>query len=96
MNKVADIVGAADFYRDSHSKIFALITDLYERNDAIDMITISSLARDRGILEGIGGVTYLNTLVDLMPSAANIAHYAKDGQREGAAQTSHECGNGDH
>ena len=77
MNKVADIVGAADFYRDSHSKIFALITDLYERNDAIDMITISSLARDRGILEGIGGVTYLNTLVDLMPSAANIAHYAK-------------------
>jgi replicative DNA helicase len=77
MNKVADIVGPADFYRDSHSKIFALITDLYERNDAIDMITISSLARDRGILESIGGVTYLNTLVDLMPSAANIAHYAK-------------------
>jgi replicative DNA helicase len=77
MNKVADIVGSADFYRDSHTKIFALITDLYERNDAIDMITISSLARDRGILEGIGGVTYLNTLVDLMPSSANIAHYAK-------------------
>ena len=77
MNKVADIIGSADFYRDSHSKIFALITDLYERNDAIDMITISSLARDRGILEGIGGVTYLNTLVDLMPSSANIAHYAK-------------------
>ncbi len=77
MNKVADIVGAADFYRDSHSKIFALMADLYERNDAIDMITISSLARDRGMLEAIGGVTYLNTLVDLMPSAANIAHYAK-------------------
>jgi replicative DNA helicase len=77
MNKVADIIGSADFYRDSHTKIFALITDLYERNDAIDMITISSLARDRGILEGIGGVTYLNTLVDLMPSSANIAHYAK-------------------
>jgi replicative DNA helicase len=77
MNKVADIVGAADFYRDSHSKIFALMADLYERNDAIDMITISSLARDRGILESIGGVTYLNTLVDLMPSSANIAHYAK-------------------
>ncbi len=77
MNKVADIVGPEDFYRDAHSKIFALMVDLYERNDAIDMITISSLARDRGILEGIGGVTYLNTLVDLMPSAANIAHYAK-------------------
>ncbi|HEX2967426.1 MAG TPA: replicative DNA helicase [Syntrophorhabdaceae bacterium] len=77
MNKVADIVTPLDFYRDSHSKIFSLMTDLYERSDAIDMITISSLARDRGMLEAIGGVTYLNTLVDLMPSAANIAHYAK-------------------
>jgi len=77
MNKVADIVSPEDFYRDAHGKIFGLMVDLYERNDAIDLITISSLARDRGMLEGIGGVTYLNTLVDLMPSAANIAHYAK-------------------
>jgi len=77
MNKVADIVSPEDFYRDAHGKIFGLMVDLYERNDAIDIITISSLARDRGMLESIGGVTYLNTLVDLMPSAANIAHYAK-------------------
>ncbi len=77
MNKVADIVGPADFYRDAHGKIYEIMLDLYERNDAIDLITVSSLARDRGILEGIGGATYLNTLVDLMPSAANIAHYAK-------------------
>ncbi|HVN95644.1 MAG TPA: replicative DNA helicase [Syntrophorhabdaceae bacterium] len=77
INKVADIVGPADFYRDAHGKIYEMMLDLYERNDAIDLITVSSLARDKGILEGIGGVTYLNTLVDLMPSAANIAHYAK-------------------
>ncbi len=77
MNKVADIVSPEDFYRDAHGKIFGLMVDLYERNDAIDIITVSSLARDRGMLESIGGVTYLNTLVDLMPSAANIAHYAK-------------------
>ncbi len=77
MNKVADIVTPTDFYKDSHGKIFSLMTDLYERNDAIDIITISSLARDKGMLEAIGGVTYLNILVDIMPSAANIAHYAK-------------------
>jgi replicative DNA helicase len=77
INKVADIVGPADFYRDVHGKIYEIILGLYERNEAIDIITASSLARDRGILEGIGGVTYLNTLVDLMPSAANIAQYAK-------------------
>ena len=77
MNKVADIVGPADFYRDAHGKIFELILNLYERNDAIDIITVSSLARDKGIIESIGGVTYLNNIVDLMPSAANIAYYAK-------------------
>jgi replicative DNA helicase len=77
INKVADIVGPADFYRDAHGKIYEIVLGLYERNDAIDILTVSSIARDRGTLEGIGGVTYLNTLVDLMPSAANIAQYAK-------------------
>jgi len=77
MNKVVDILGASDFYRDAHGKIFELMLHLYDKNDAIDLITVSSLARDRGILDGIGGIAYLNTLVDLMPSAANVAHYAK-------------------
>lgn len=77
MNKVVDVVGPADFYKDAHGRIYGIMLDLYERNEPIDLITLSSLARDRNILEGIGGVTYLNTLVDLMPSAANIVQYAK-------------------
>ncbi|MDD5007565.1 MAG: replicative DNA helicase [Syntrophorhabdaceae bacterium] len=77
MNKVVDVVSTADFYKDAHGRIFGIMLDLYERNEPIDLITMSSLARDRNILEGIGGVTYLNTLVDLMPSAANIVQYAK-------------------
>ncbi len=77
MNKVVDVVGPSDFYRDAHGKIFNLMVHLYEKNDAIDIITVSSLAKDRGLLEAVGGATYLNTLVDLMPSAANVAYYAK-------------------
>lgn len=77
MNKVVDIVSTADFYKDAHGRIYGIMLDLYERNEAIDLITVSSLARDRNILEGIGGATYLNTIVDLMPSAANIVQYAK-------------------
>jgi len=76
-NKVVDVVVPADFYKDAHNRIYGIMLDLYERNEPIDLITVSSLARDRNILEGIGGVTYLNTLVDLMPSAANIVQYAK-------------------
>jgi len=77
MNKVVDVVGPSDFYRDAHGKIFGLMVHLYEKNDAIDIITVSSIAKDRNVLEALGGVTYLNTLVDLMPSAANVAYYAK-------------------
>jgi replicative DNA helicase len=77
INKVADIVGPDDFYREAHARIYEVILDLYDRNEPIDLITVSSAGKDKGIIEKIGGITYLNTLVDLMPSAANIAQYAK-------------------
>ena len=77
MNKVVDVVASDDFYRDDHAKIFELMLDLYEKSEPIDIVTMSSAAKDKGILEKIGGVTYLNTLVDLMPTSANITQYAK-------------------
>ena len=77
INKVADIVGPDDFYREAHARIYEVMLDLYDRNEPIDLITVSSAGKDKGIIEKIGGITYLNTLVDLMPSAANIAQYAK-------------------
>ncbi len=77
INKVIDIVLPEDFYRDDHRRIFELMLDLYERNEPIDIVTVSSVARDKGLLEKIGGVTYLNTLVDMMPTSANITQYGK-------------------
>jgi replicative DNA helicase len=77
INKIVDMVAPDDFYKDAHGKIYDVMLDLYERNEAIDIITVSSLARDKGLVEKIGGITYLNSLVDLMPSAANIVQYGK-------------------
>jgi replicative DNA helicase len=77
INKVADIVGPDDFYREAHSRIYEVMLDLYDRNEPIDLLTVSSSGKDKGIIDKIGGITYLNTLVDLMPSSANIAQYAK-------------------
>lgn len=77
INKVVDLVAPEDFYREDHGTIYELMLNLYEKNDPIDLITLSSLARDKGLMEKIGGVTYLNTLVDLMPTSANIAQYAR-------------------
>ena len=77
MNKIVDVVAPDDFYREDHAKIFEMMLDLYEKSEPIDIVTMSSAAKDKGVLEKIGGVTYLNRLVDMMPTSANIAQYAK-------------------
>jgi len=77
INKVIDLISSDDFYRDAHGMIYDIMVGLYENSEPIDIVTVSSLARDKGLIDKIGGVTYLNQLVDLMPSAANIMQYAK-------------------
>ncbi len=77
LNKIVDIVDVDDFYREDHRTIFQLVIDLYEKNEPIDLLTVSSMARDKGLTEKMGGVTNLSRLVDGMPTSANIAHYAR-------------------
>jgi replicative DNA helicase len=77
MNKMADMVSPEDFYKGSHATIYEIMLGLYEKNEPIDIVTVTSAAKDKGVIDRIGGITYLNTLVDNMPSAANIAAYAK-------------------
>jgi replicative DNA helicase len=77
LNKIADIVEPDDFYRDDHKTIFRLVLDLYERSEPIDLVTVGGLARDKGLVEKIGGITNLSRLVDGMPTSANITQYAK-------------------
>jgi replicative DNA helicase len=77
INKIVDLITAEDFYKDAHGRIYDAMVGLYEKNEPIDLVTVSSSARDKGILDKIGGATYLNKLVDTMPSAANIIQYAK-------------------
>ncbi|MCS7280361.1 MAG: replicative DNA helicase [Desulfobacterota bacterium] len=77
INKVVDLISPEDFYREAHRKIYELMVELYEKNEPIDIITLSSLAKDKDLLDEIGGVTYLSSLVDIMPTAANIMQYAK-------------------
>ena len=63
------------FYKDIHKKIFEAVLDLYSANKAIDLITLTDELKRKGILEEVGGVSYLTALVNSVPTAANIAHY---------------------
>jgi replicative DNA helicase len=74
---VMGIVSAGDFYRDGHNKIFTAIFSLFSKNVPADLVTLSNELRGGGKLESIGGMAYIASLVDNIPSAANVEFYAK-------------------
>ena len=63
------------FYKDSHRKIFEGITDLFNANKAVDLITLTEKLKKEETLEGIGGPSYLTGLVNSVPTSANISQY---------------------
>lgn len=75
--EVLEILSAGDFYKSAHQKIFTAITELFTRNEPVDLITLTNILREQNRLEEIGGATYLAKLVDTAPLAVNAQHYAK-------------------
>jgi len=66
-----------DFYRDAHQKIYSAMVDLTEKDEPVDLITLTNDLRQKGQLDPIGGASYLASLNDSVPTAANIEYYAK-------------------
>ncbi len=75
--KVADIMQAGDFYRQTHNAIFSTMLELYENSEPIDLLSLTNRLEDKKILEEIGGPSYLTELVNQVPTAAHVMHYAK-------------------
>jgi replicative DNA helicase len=77
INLVLELLRAEDFYRESHRKIFRAMIELSDRTEPVDLITLSECLKNRGELEAVGGSAYLASLNDFVPTAANIAYYAR-------------------
>jgi replicative DNA helicase len=77
IHEVTDILTAETFYADKHKAIFETMLDLNSRGEPIDMISMSSRLSDKNLLEKIGGRSYLAELVQSIPPASNIRHYAE-------------------
>lgn len=75
--EVLDVLAPKDFYRSAHQKIYYAITELFTKNEPVDLVTLANILREKGQLEEIGGATYLARLVDVVPLAVNAQHYAK-------------------
>ena len=77
INRVLEILLPEDFYRESHRKIFQAMMRLSDQREPSDLITMTDILRKQGELEEVGGAAYLATLVDYVPTAANISYYCK-------------------
>lgn len=67
---------AEDFYRPAHQSIFEAIASLFDANEPIDAVTVAEALRRTGTLDRVGGVGYLTQVLDSVPTASNVEHYA--------------------
>lgn len=75
--KISDILQAEDFYREAHRLVYRAIMTLFEKGEAIDFVTVTDILRREGTLEQAGGISYVMSLANGVPTAANILFHAK-------------------
>lgn len=73
---VSSLIIAEDFYSEKHHQLYAAITALFNRGEPVDLITVQDELKKRGHLDDIGGLAYLTSLVNLVPTTANADQYA--------------------
>lgn len=77
LSKAIEVVDDTMFHREGNRRIFRAMVRIFERGDVIDFVTLPEELRTTGDLDSAGGLTFLSTLVDAVPTAANIEYHAK-------------------
>jgi replicative DNA helicase len=80
--RVADLLKPDDFYKDANNDVYTVMLELYEHREPLDVLSISNRLEERDKLDRIGGSSYLASLVNAVPSASNVVHYAKVVQKK--------------
>ena len=75
--KVMELLIPEDFYETIHNDIYTAIFDMFQNHKAVDVITVSDWLNSRGLLEKVGGPSYLAELTIECPSSANVFQYAQ-------------------
>lgn len=74
--KIADKLQPDDFFDPRHKHIYEAITRLYERREDIDVLTLADQLKNGGVLDIIGGASYLAELTNFVPTASHVEQYA--------------------
>ena len=76
-DRVGDLLVDGDFYRHEHQLVYAAIGALVNASKPADVITVFEHLQNQGHAEAVGGLAYLNSLAQYVPSASNIRRYAE-------------------
>lgn len=77
INTAVEIIRSDDFYKEANKEIYEAILILFNKNEPVDLITLSEELKRRGTLENTGGVTYLANLSSGIATTANVKYYCK-------------------
>jgi replicative DNA helicase len=76
-DRIGDLLNDSDFYRYEHRLVFNSVSSLINNNRAADVITVFEQMQSQGKADEVGGLAYLNSLAQYVPSSANIRRYAE-------------------
>ncbi len=76
LDRVADHIEPADFYREAHGRIYQAMLDLYGKGEPVDLVSVSALLKERDQLESVGGPVFLAGLSEQVGFATNADYYA--------------------
>ena len=77
INLVTEILRTDNFYKTSHQHIFDTIVNIYNKNNAVDLVILKDELKKQSLLEKVGGAEYLMELEESVPLASNVEYYAK-------------------
>ncbi len=75
--KCVEVLTSDSFYRDAHKFIFDAMMNLFEKDEPVDIVTVTNELRRTGKLDACGGSVYITDLLNSVPTAANVEYYAK-------------------
>ncbi|HYI24775.1 MAG TPA: replicative DNA helicase, partial [Thermomicrobiales bacterium] len=75
--RVASYLRAEDFYIAANTTIYQAILDLYNRREPTDFLTLSDELERRAVLDDVGGVGYLSSLLNTVPTAVHVEYYGR-------------------
>ena len=75
--KATEVLSADDFYREAHRVIFSAMLERDNKNEAVDMVTVTEILKRDNKLEDIGGIAYITSLANVVLTAANVKYHAE-------------------